>query len=85
MKHRVVQFTDKFELRRAPVVEGRLFTDSNDIGTASVKSEDENPPEIAESTRRYPSRKTSHPPCLEYYVTNNESEDFVIMSIFAMF
>ena len=85
MKHRVVKYTDKFEMSRAPIVKSSLITDNNEIGAPSVKYEDENPPKIVESTRRYPLRKTNPPPCLADYVTKSKSEDLVIMSIFVMF
>lgn len=46
MKHRVVLFTAKFEMSRAPVDESGLFTNNNEIGTPSVKFGDENTPKI---------------------------------------
>ena len=54
-----------------------LFTYNNETGTPSVKSVNENTSENAESTRRYPFRKTSPPFYLADYVKKSESKDLV--------
>ena len=84
MKHRVIKFTNKNQMSSVPIDESSLFTDNNEIGTPSVKSEDKNTPEIVEYmsipfeyTRQYPLRKANPPPYLSDYVTKSESEDLV--------
>ena len=59
-------------MSRALTDENYLFTDKNEIETASVKSEDKNTPKNGQSTR-YHVRKIRHPPYLVDYVTQIES------------
>ena len=60
-----------------PFDKNGLFTDNNEIGTPSVKSENKNTPKIVESTHCYPLRKINPPTYLANCVTKSESEDLV--------
>ena len=64
-------------MSREPIDWSCFFTDNNEIGTPSVKSEDKNTVEIVESTRCYPLRKSNPLPNLVDYVRKSESKDLV--------